>query len=61
MSLRLSISAWSFLNFNESLINWLLLTCAGNVVVKLMVWVARSVRKQQPGQTVVLGVVSAEA
>lgn len=61
MSLGLSISAWSFLNFNESLINWLLLTCAGNVVVKLVVLVSRSVRKWPPGFAVVRHVVSAEA
>ena len=36
MSLGLALSSWSFLNVDESLIDWIILTCAGNVVVRLM-------------------------
>lgn len=51
------INYWSFMNVNESLIDWLILTCAGNVVLRLMGWLVKFFK----GRSVVLGVVSTEA
>ena len=51
------INYCSFMNVNESLIDWLILTCAGNVVLRLMGWLVKFFK----GRSVVLGVVSTEA
>jgi len=55
------IDYWSFMNVNESLIDWLILTCAGNVVLRLMGWLVKFFKEVRSGRSVVLGVVSTEA
>ena len=55
------IDYWSFMNINESLIDWLILTCAGNVVLRLMGWLVKFFKEVRSGRSVVLGVVSTEA
>ena len=61
MSLGGAVGVWSFPNFNESLIDWIILTCAGNVVVSLMVRVAVSFEEVRLGQSGVLNAVRTEA
>ena len=55
------INYWSFMNVNESLIDWLILTCAGNVVLRLMGWLVKFFKEVRSGRSVVLGVVSNES
>ena len=55
------INYWSFMNMSESLIDWLILTCAGNVVLRLMGWLVKFFKEVRSGRSVVLGVVSNEA
>ena len=55
------IDHWSFMNVNESLVDWLILTCAGNVVLRLMGWLVKFFKEVRSGRSVVLGVVSNES